>query len=162
VTPAPAAGPAGPPVLGASAVAVDAGRLLLVRRGPASSHAGTWALPGGKVEAGERVRDAAVRELAEETGLIVPADVRWEIAAPRYVPDPRASDEAWMVTVLARADLGHHDLGRPLPQVVGADDARRAGWWLAGSYDALTTHLARTCDGTIFQAHRAMLAEVLG
>jgi 8-oxo-dGTP diphosphatase len=57
------------PQVAASVVTVADGRLLLVRRGPASSQAGTWALPGGRIEPGERARDAAVRELREETGL---------------------------------------------------------------------------------------------
>jgi 8-oxo-dGTP pyrophosphatase MutT (NUDIX family) len=44
--------------------------LLLTRRAPnLRSHAGQWALPGGRRDAGESVEDAALRELAEETGL---------------------------------------------------------------------------------------------
>ena len=58
-----------PPQVAASALAVADGRLLLVQRPPGRSGAGRWALPGGRVEPGERVRDAVVRELAEETGL---------------------------------------------------------------------------------------------
>jgi ADP-ribose pyrophosphatase YjhB (NUDIX family) len=49
-------------------VAVDDGRLLLIRRGQAPA-IGRWSVPGGRVETGETVGEAVVRELAEETGL---------------------------------------------------------------------------------------------
>jgi 8-oxo-dGTP diphosphatase len=50
------------------AVAVDNERLLLVRRGRGAA-AGFWSVPGGRVEAGETLAEAVVREVLEETGL---------------------------------------------------------------------------------------------
>jgi len=50
------------------AVAVDNERLLLVRRGRGAA-AGFWSVPGGRVEEGETLAEAVVREVLEETGL---------------------------------------------------------------------------------------------
>lgn len=56
------------PELCVGAVAVHAGQLLLVRRGTGPA-AGEWSVPGGRVEGGETLAEAVVRELAEETAL---------------------------------------------------------------------------------------------
>lgn len=49
--------------------------LLLTRRAAAlRAHAGQWALPGGRIDAGETPEQAALRELHEEVALDLPAD----------------------------------------------------------------------------------------
>jgi mutator protein MutT len=54
--------------------ASDRAALLLTRRSAAlRSHAGQWALPGGRIDEGETAESAALRELAEEVGLVVDA-----------------------------------------------------------------------------------------
>lgn len=55
--------------LGAYAVVVDDGRLLLTRISPVGFPAGTWTLPGGGVDHGESPHDTVRRELYEEAGL---------------------------------------------------------------------------------------------
>ncbi|MEV6278702.1 NUDIX hydrolase [Nocardia sp. NPDC051832] len=47
------------------------GAVLLIRRAQGVFLAGRWELPGGGIEPGERAEQAAVREVAEETGLAV-------------------------------------------------------------------------------------------
>lgn len=50
--------------------------VLVIKRAFAGRNAGQWALPGGRVEAGESAVEAALRELTEETGVDAgPADV---------------------------------------------------------------------------------------
>ena len=66
-TPAPPVRPDGP-VVAVGSVCVSAGRLLLIQRG-AGVLTGSWSLPGGHVRHGEQLAAAALRELAEETGL---------------------------------------------------------------------------------------------
>jgi len=58
----------GRPELCVGAIALHDGNLLLVRRGHGPA-AGEWSTPGGRLEAGELVAEAVVRELREETGL---------------------------------------------------------------------------------------------
>jgi ADP-ribose pyrophosphatase len=56
------------PRLGVSVALWKDGALLLVKRGR-EPYAGQWSLPGGRVEFGEPLREAAGRELLEETAI---------------------------------------------------------------------------------------------
>jgi len=58
------------PRVGVGVVIVVDGSVLLIQRGGEPGK-GLWAVPGGKVAYGERLRDAARREAQEETGLEV-------------------------------------------------------------------------------------------
>ncbi len=56
------------PTIGVSVCVVQAGRVLLTQRARPPFE-NLWSLPGGHVKRGERLRDAALRELKEETGI---------------------------------------------------------------------------------------------
>jgi len=58
------------PRVGVGAVVLDGERVLLVRRGGPPS-TGKWSVPGGLIHLGERIEDAVVREVEEESGLRV-------------------------------------------------------------------------------------------
>lgn len=58
------------PLVGVGAIVIEGDRVLLVKRAHPPIQ-GQWSIPGGVLELGELVREAAVREAREETGLIV-------------------------------------------------------------------------------------------
>jgi 8-oxo-dGTP diphosphatase len=63
------------PLVGVGAVIIEGDRVLLVKRAHPPIQ-GQWSIPGGVLEVGEMVREAAVREAREETGLTVePGDL---------------------------------------------------------------------------------------
>lgn len=130
--------------------------LLLVER--KDGHG--WALPGGYVDPGEDRLHAAQRELREETGLCGVTEYDWTELPARYVPDPRASDEAWMVTAPARMHMGTFYPGF-FPGTNADDDARRAEWIQADDYAELTKYLVSEYDGRVFPAHVALLRDAL-
>ena len=58
------------PIAGIGAVVLHQGRVLLVRRANPPMQ-GRWTLPGGAVELGESLKDCVIREIREETDLLV-------------------------------------------------------------------------------------------
>lgn len=58
------------PFVGVGAVVIEADRVILVKRANPPLK-GEWSIPGGVLEVGEMLRDTAMREAREETGLLV-------------------------------------------------------------------------------------------
>ncbi len=107
--------------------------VLLVRRGqpPAED---LWAIPGGSVEIGETLREAAEREILEETGIKIRA------AKPIYTFDVIDRDEAGKVRFFyVIVDLAaDYVMGEPSP----GDDAVEARWVSAQEINGLEVSAA--------------------
>lgn len=132
------------PRVGVGGVVIRDGRALLVRRGKPPLR-GRWVIPGGTVELGETLHAALVREMQEETQLVVePLELltvfdRIDRRAGRVVyhyviadylcrwvsGEARAGSDALEVAWVAPSDLGAYDVP-PLAAEVLADAFRRA------------------------------------
>lgn len=88
------------PVKGAGLLFFCGSRILLIRRGDASTFAGFWGIPGGKVEEGESFYEAAKREAVEEIGGYPPFDVvgshRSALGCVRYTTYIVTVNETWV------------------------------------------------------------------
>jgi len=106
------------PVPGVGVVCLRGDEVLLIQRGKPPRE-GEWSLPGGRIEWGERAADAALRELAEETG--VTAELAGLIEVVDGVFESRGTGEIWAHYVLVDY-AARWIAGEP----VAGDDARAA------------------------------------
>ncbi len=106
--------------------------LLCVERAYAPFQ-GCWALPGGFVDPGEDLPDAAVRELLEETGMDLTTDELVQLAA---FGTPGRDPRGQTITVAFMALLPEE------PEVQAGDDAAKAKFWpvegLLGGHGPIT------------------------
>jgi 8-oxo-dGTP diphosphatase len=106
------------PALTVDGILIEAGSILLIQR-KHSPFQGSWALPGGFVEYGEKTEDALIREMSEETGLKI--KIR---ALLGVYSDPSRDPRGHTVTVVY--------LVEPVGGVVNAgDDAMSAKFFKA-------------------------------
>ena len=116
------------PIVGVGAVVIKDNRVLLIKRGHHPGK-GLWAIPGGRLELGETLQEAAEREIMEETGLKIKA------GKPILSFDAIRKDQAGRV-------LYHYvivDLeAKYISGVISAaDDAGDAGWFAFSDLDTL-------------------------
>lgn len=132
------------------AVVVVSGHILLVRRG-AKPGLGLWALPGGFLRENERLIDAMVRELREETRLKVPEKViRGSIKAQERYDEPMRSTRGRTITEAFLIRLP----SQPLPPVKGGTDARHARWFTLAEFERMEEEL--------FEDHFHIVQDLLG
>ena len=107
------------PQAAASVAVFHHGKVLLAQRGKPPLD-GVWSLPGGRVEPGEKARQAALRELQEETG------VEAEILGVADVADVilRNEDGSLKAQYVISAFFGTWKSGTP----IAASDCMAAEW----------------------------------
>lgn len=115
--------------VGAYAVILQEDRILLSRLAPRVTREELWTLPGGGIEHGEHPRDAAVREVHEETGLraVVSEEARvYSAHMPESWRDGRAID-AHALRIVYDAWVPPES---PPPRVVEVDGSTAESAWI--------------------------------
>lgn len=116
------------PLIGVGAIIIDADRVLLVKRAHPPIQ-GQWSIPGGVLEVGEMVREAAIREAREETGLIVePGELLGVYDRILRDPEKRVQYHYVLIDFLCRATGG---------QLQAATDAAEVKWFKREELPAL-------------------------
>ena len=116
------------PLVGVGAIIIDGDRVLLVKRAHPPIQ-GQWSIPGGVLEVGEMVRDAAIREAREETGLIVePAELLGVYDRILRDPEKRVQYHYVLIDFLCRATGG---------KLQAATDAAEVRWFTREELPAL-------------------------
>lgn len=116
--------PYAPTFVTVDAIVIQSGHILLVER-KAQPGRGLVALPGGFVNPMEKLKDAVIRELREETRIKVPAPVlAGSITKTAVYDDPYRSARGRTITHAYLIELQ----GDTLPKVKGGDDAAKAFW----------------------------------
>lgn len=114
-----------PPIfVTADAIVVSSGHVLVVKR-KINPGKGLYALPGGFIKQYERVKDAAIRELREETGIMLDKQILESAITASHVFDyPHRSQRGRTITHGFYLQLKDGKL----PPVKGGDDAAEALW----------------------------------
>ena len=108
------------PLVGVGAIIIEGDRVVLVKRGHPPL-AGEWSIPGGVLEVGETLREAAVREAMEETGLTVePGELLGVFDRVLRDADGRTRYHYVLIDFLCRRIAGEPH---------GAGDAEEARWF---------------------------------
>jgi ADP-ribose pyrophosphatase YjhB (NUDIX family) len=108
------------PLVGVGAVIIENARVLLVKRAHPPLEA-QWSIPGGVLEVGEMVREAAIREVREETGLIVePGDLLGVYDRVLRNAEQRVQYHYVLIDFLCRPAGG---------ELQAADDATEVRWY---------------------------------
>ena len=121
------------PIIGVGAVIVQGGRALLVRRATEPLK-GEWSVPGGVLELGEKLRDGAVREALEETGLRVEAGEVLDVFDSIFTDDDgRTQYHYVLIDFLCQVVSGEAIAGSDVSQVQWVTESDFAGMNLRAS-----------------------------
>ncbi|MGA9352041.1 MAG: NUDIX hydrolase [Terriglobales bacterium] len=124
------------PFVGVGAVIVQDSRVLLIRRGQPPL-LGEWSLPGGVLECGETLHDAAIREAREETGLVIEVGEMLGVYE-RIIRSEQESDARSDATRVRYHYVLIDFLCRPVSgELKAASDAADAGWFSQEELPAL-------------------------